>query len=110
MNIIGIDRVSGDMVKIARTNPMHLGLDGTNSVEKKPGAASFEQAMIQAMEGVNAKQMSSTEITQRMLTDPDSVDPHDVTIAQAQANLSLNIARTVIDRVVRGWKEVTAGR
>jgi flagellar hook-basal body complex protein FliE len=24
----------------------------------------------------------------------------------AEANLSLNIARTVMDRVVRGWKEV----
>ena len=35
-----------------------------------------------------------------MLVDPDSVDAHDVTIAMAKANLSLNITRTVLDRVV----------
>ena len=41
-----------------------------------------------------------------MITDPDSVDAHDVTTAMARANLSLNIARTVMDRIVKGWKEV----
>jgi flagellar hook-basal body complex protein FliE len=41
-----------------------------------------------------------------MLVDPDSVDAHDVTIAMAKANMSLNITRTVLDRVVRGWKDI----
>jgi len=41
-----------------------------------------------------------------MLIDPDSVDAHDVTIAMAKANMSLNITRTVLDRVVRAWKDI----
>ena len=109
MDVLPISRVSGDLVKMAKTNPAHLGADGKAGTEAA-GAVSFEQALLRAMDGVNAKQAESTEITQRMLTDPDSVDPHDVTIAQAEANLSLNIARTVMDRVVKGWKELVNSR
>ena len=63
-------------------------------------------AMLKAMDGVNAYQNKSSDLLQRMAVDPEAVDAHDVTIAMAEANLSLNIARTVMDRVVRGWKEV----
>ena len=38
-----------------------------------------------------------------MMIDPDSVDVHDVTIAMAEANLSLKLAQSVIDRVIRSW-------
>ena len=40
------------------------------------------------------------------MTNPDAVDPHDVTIAMAKANMSLNITRTVLDRVVRAWRDL----
>jgi flagellar hook-basal body complex protein FliE len=42
----------------------------------------------------------------KAITEPDSVDIQDITIAEAKANLSLNITRTLLDRIVRGWKEV----
>jgi len=70
------------------------------------GAGSFEKAMLQALDSVNADQNESTDLMQTMITDPQSVDPHDVTIAMAKANLSLNIARTVLSRVVQDWKEI----
>jgi len=38
------------------------------------------------------------------------VDVHDVTIAMAEANLSLKLAQSVIDRVIRGWNEITTNR
>jgi len=62
--------------------------------------------MLQALDSVNADQNESTDLMQTMITDPQSVDPHDVTIAMAKANLSLNIARTVLSRVVQDWKEI----
>ena len=54
--------------------------------------------------------MSSDAIAQQLITDPDSVDVHDVTIAMAQASLSLSLAQTVIDRVIKDWNEITTTR
>jgi flagellar hook-basal body complex protein FliE len=34
------------------------------------------------------------------------VDAHEVTLAMSRANMSLNIARTVLDRVVRAWRDL----
>jgi flagellar hook-basal body complex protein FliE len=34
------------------------------------------------------------------------MDPQDITIAQAKAGMSLNIARNILNRVVQGWKDV----
>ena len=45
-----------------------------------------------------------------MIVDPESVDVHDVTIAMAEANLSLKIAQSVIDRLIKGWNEITTTR
>lgn len=110
MDVLSAARATGDLVRMAATDPMHLGSDGKARRGDESGELSFERALIKALDGVNAKQAESTEITQAMLTDPDSVDPHDVTIAQAEANLSLNIARTVMDRIVKGWKELVNSR
>ncbi len=62
----------------------------------------FGSALLRALDGVNEYQAESSTLMEKMIVDPDSVDPHDVTIAMAEANLSLNIARTILDRVVRG--------
>ena len=44
------------------------------------------------------------------MTDPDSVDIHDVTTAMAKAQMSLSLAQTVIDRLVTGWNELSTNR
>jgi flagellar hook-basal body complex protein FliE len=45
-----------------------------------------------------------------MITDPDSVDVHDVTISLAEANMALNITKAVLDRVVRAYRDITSAR
>lgn len=101
---------AGDLVRLARTNPMHYTANGAAGSPvgegQGSGGAGFEDAMLKAMDGVNAYQNKSSDLLQQMAVDPEAVDAHDVTIAMAEANLSLNIARTVMDRIVRGWKEV----
>jgi len=69
-------------------------------------AASFETAMLKALEGVNAQQVQSSEALELMMTNPDAIDAHDVTIGMAKASMSLNITRTVLDRVVRAWRDL----
>jgi len=120
------DPTSGaaSLARLARTNPMHYTADGltgplgggdavnpASTSTKAPSAgaksaASFEDALLKAMDGVNASQNKSEDMVQQMLVEPDSVDAQDVTIAMAEANMTLNIARTILSRVVTAWKDV----
>jgi flagellar hook-basal body complex protein FliE len=50
------------------------------------------------------------ELSQKAITDPDSVDPQDVMLSLAQANMSLNMTKGVLDRVVRAYRELTGAR
>jgi flagellar hook-basal body complex protein FliE len=76
---------------------------GANAVT---GAGSFEEAMLNALDGVSGAQNFSEKLTQAAIVNPGSVDPHDITIAQAKAQMELNIARTVLNRIVQGWKDI----
>jgi flagellar hook-basal body complex protein FliE len=121
VNILKPDLVSGDKIAMAITNPRHLVpkagnaaasgealslLGGKIGAESALRAGSFEDAMLAALDSVNTDQNTSSQLMQAAVVDPDSVDAHDVTTAMAKANLSLNITRTVLDRIVRGWKEI----
>ena len=62
------------------------------------------------MNTVNTQQADVSKIQEKLITDPDSVDIHDVTIAMSKARMSLNLAQNVIDRLVSGWNEITTTR
>jgi flagellar hook-basal body complex protein FliE len=66
----------------------------------------FEDMMLNALDKVSAQQQFSSKLAEQAMIDPDSVDAHDITIAQAKASLSLNIARNVLNRVVQGWRDL----
>jgi flagellar hook-basal body complex protein FliE len=70
------------------------------------GEGSFEKALLKAMDGVSDSQAKSDDLLQRVVADPDSVDAQDVTIAMAEANMSLNLAKTIMSRIVTAWKDV----
>jgi flagellar hook-basal body complex protein FliE len=113
------------LMELARTNPMHytasgitgalgpgsenIGASGaigpSGSVSSADGT-SFQDALLKAMDGVSSSQNKSDDLLQRVVADPDSVDAQDVTIAMAEANMSLNLAKTVLSRVVTAWKDV----
>ena len=76
----------------------------------RPETASFEQTLLAAFDKMNEKQQATDTLAQQMIVDPESVDVHDVTIAMAEANLSLKIAQSIIDRVIKGWNEITTSR
>ena len=76
----------------------------------RPETASFEQTLLAAFDKMNEKQQTTDDLAQKMMVNPESVDVHDVTIAMAEASLSLKIAQSVIDRVIKGWNEITTTR
>jgi flagellar hook-basal body complex protein FliE len=118
---------AAQLAALARTDAMHYtaaglrdesGTDSTDGIaaallpagvgaqSSATKAPSFEQALLKAMDGVNSSQNKSDDLLQRVVADPDSVDAQDVTIAMAEANMSLNLAKTVMSRVVTAWKDI----
>jgi len=111
MTSLPITQATGDLVSLARTNPLHYTANGILEGEQKAKSSdssvgSFQDALLKAMDGVNGDQAKSSDLVQQMLVDPDSVDAHDVTIAMAEASLSLNLAKTIMSRIVSTWKDV----
>ncbi|MBN1836230.1 MAG: flagellar hook-basal body complex protein FliE [Spirochaetales bacterium] len=66
----------------------------------------FGRALAAALGQVNDLQTRSMDMAQAMITDPDSVDIHDVTIALAEANLSLSMTKAIMDRAIRAYQEI----
>jgi len=80
--------------------------------EKKIGADAvirsgvFTESMLNALDKVSAYQQFASNLNQMAITDPDSVNVEDVMIAQAEANMSLNITRNVLSRLVQSWRDL----
>lgn len=74
------------------------------------GIKSFQDYLLEAVNSVNSQQNAASKLSEKMITDPDSIDIHDVTIAMSKARMSLNLAQNVIDCLVTGWNEITTTR
>ena len=69
-------------------------------------AGTFSQAMLHALDQVSVYQQVASVTNQAALLDPDSINVEDVSMAQAQASISLNITRNVLNRLVQGWRDL----
>jgi flagellar hook-basal body complex protein FliE len=119
--IYSAEMVSGDQVSLKLSHPKHMTPDAASlsgigkqilDLEKTTGAGmvtragTFEEAMLSALDRVSGDQQFVSNLEQRAITDPDSVDIHDITIAQAKATMSLDITRNILSRLVQGWKDI----
>ena len=80
------------------------------SVQGAVSGKSFQDFLLDAVNTVNSQQMDVTRLQEKVITSPDEVDIHDVTIAMSKARMSLNLAQSVIDRMITGWNEITTTR
>ncbi len=96
----------GDVVKLARTNPRHLAGFGERPAAAPGPEQSFGNMLFGALGSVNDAQLKSMDLTQQMITNPDSVNVHDVTIALAEANLALSMTKSIVDRALSAYREI----
>lgn len=91
---------------------INTGIDSSKNLLKTEGSEgkSFQAYLMEAVNSVNAQQNQVSELQEKIITNPDEVDIHDVTIAMSKARMSLNLAQSVIDRLVSGWNEITTTR
>ena len=97
-------------LQMVRTDKAHFGQRNIQPAVQSGQSKSFQSYLLDALSTVNNQQMDVTAVQEKLITDPDDVDIHDVTIAMAKARQSLNLAQTVIDRLVSGWNEITTTR
>lgn len=83
-----------------------LATAGLDEAEGAEATGGFQTELLKALDGVNRDQLGASGAIETFMIDPDAIEAHDVTIAMAKANMSLNITRTVLDRVVRAWKDL----
>ncbi len=103
---LGPADVSGDLFALARTNPDHMGAPGDPPVADTP-RTDFGSMLIDGLNEVSSLERTHEHLSVQAIVDPDSVNPHDVTIAASQASLALNLTRNVVDRVVQAYQEIT---
>ena len=105
-------------LELNRTNPAHLGTKALGVTDAPVGkgkevassSGSFESYLLDAVEKLNTQQTDVDKLGEKLITDPDSVDIHDVTIAMAKAQMSMTLAQTVVDRVISGWTNLSQTR
>ena len=78
----------------------------TIGAEAAVRSGGFSDVMLGALDKVSAYQQFASNLHEAAIIDPDSVDVHDITIAQARSSMSLNIARNVLNRVVQSWRDL----
>ena len=131
MTPIRFDRISNRLIEPRRTHPAHMaggtGVSGTArgaalsaSGAPPPDASPADAAPVradrfgtmiaQAVGRVSDGQLSADALFERMLTHPDEVEPHDVSIAMARAEMSLNLTKSVVDRAVKAYTDITTMR
>jgi flagellar hook-basal body complex protein FliE len=79
-----------------------LGAAGLN----RPDNSSFSEVMLKAIDKVSDYQTRVSDLETAAMTDPSSIDAHDLTVAQAEAGLSLNTARTILSRLTQAWRDI----
>ncbi|MCR5724205.1 MAG: flagellar hook-basal body complex protein FliE [Treponema sp.] len=101
-------------LQLLRTNPAHAGTGPLGGDVARNGGAKktsmFEAKLLEAVSAMNEQQLDVGRVEQQLITDPDSVDVHDVVTSMAKAQMSLSLAQTVIDRLVTGWNEISTTR
>jgi len=105
----------GRNVNISSVEVPNFRQDMSSSTERidlsnNPVGQSFEQVLLKTFDMMNKKQTKVESLAEQMIISPESVDPHDVTIAMAEASLSLKMTQTIIDKAIKAWNDITTTR
>ena len=103
--LLGPAEAQGDQVVLNATHKNHFGIKKNVEVDKS-AAEEFTSALRNALGETNQLQQDMSDITQAYITDPESVDVHDVTIAMSKANMSIEITKAVVDGALKAYNNI----
>ena len=85
-------------------------LETASDISAQKAEKSFGDFLMEAVSTMNDQQLEVGRLEEKAMTDPDRVQIHEITEALAKSQMSLSLAKTVVDRVVTGWNEITTTR
>lgn len=110
MHFNGIHTLSTQLT-LHRTHQAHYpsrqhAVDGKRAEEGQ----SFGELLQTGIASVSRAQQNHEALAAQAIINPDQVNVHDVTIAAAKADLSIRLARNIIDRALNAYREITSLR
>ena len=106
MRILSRYDVSGEDIRMRRTSSRHFNDNGKIGKKSEP-VKTFADLLNNAFGRVNEYQFKADEMTQRLVVGDSSVDVHNVMIAAEKARLSLAFTKSVVDKLVDSFKQLT---
>jgi len=92
-------------VMMKTSDPRHYGNRPVKELDDDV-TGSFDTALKNAVQKVNNLQVDADSMTTKMIYEPESVDIHNVMVAQQKAEVSLNLAKAVRDEAIRAYREL----
>lgn len=96
----------GDKVSISISDTRHYG-DPIKTHSPDDVAESFADVLKMSLEKVNDLQVHADDLTQKIVYDPNSVDVHEVMLAAEKARISITFTKTLIDGVVKTYRDLS---
>ena len=106
LNTLNESLATGNNVIMNRTNPRHMKVLGQNDPAEIPDEATFSDLVRKGLNAANQDQVDSSNMFVKMITEPDSVEVHDVSISMAKANMSLQMTKSIVDGAVQAYKDI----
>ena len=106
MEISSNYQANGDIVNLKVTSKKHIADINSNQIKGNEITDSFKDLFVKAVSEVNNLELNSTDLTNKMTIDPESVNIHDVQIAAEKAEMGVMLTKGIIDRVIRAYNEI----
>lgn len=106
MKIYTNSELTGDLVSLKKTRNKHIGQTRQHKTAGDiPG--SFKDVFNKAISQVNELDHQSVDLANQMVSDPSSVNIHDVQIASEKAEMAAFFTKSVVDKVINAYKKMT---
>lgn len=106
MTVDNVNIAVGDQVSIKRSSLRHMNSAGLTGEPLGEEGKSFSQLLVSRLDSFNDAQTNVNELYQAMLTDPESINSDQLTVAMAEAEMALGLTKAVVDKAVSAYKEI----
>jgi len=104
--MINTNTVSGHIVKLNTTDPLHFGAAPKIGRESDDVSGSFADMLNGAIAKTNNLQVDAESLMQQMVVKPESVDIHQVMVATQKAEIALSLTKAVRDGAINAYREL----
>lgn len=104
--LLGPRNIRSEFAVLERTHPGHMPGKLHQPALKPVDEQDFGAMVTGALNRANELVQHETTLSRQFITDPDSVDVHDVTIAMSKANMAVSMTKSVVDQALRAYREI----